>query len=131
MSIQHIIAKYAAIVAVILIAGCSKSSSPPPHAATQSNTQDYAQDERKAFAESAFMTNTLDVLQARYQEDGKQIEEVQTELDSLHKTYKITDQPYLDELHKLQQMIEFHKQLQTKIEADKLDEQFKSQNSPH
>jgi hypothetical protein len=143
MRIQHIITKSAVIIAAIFIAGCSKSSSPPSHAATQSNTQDYIQDARKAFAESGLLTNTLDVLQARYQEDEKQIEEVQTELDLLRKKYKITDtsptqleetnqsgnvvvsseQPYWDEKRKLTGMIEFHKQLQVKIEADKLDEQ--------
>jgi len=54
MRIQHIITKSAATLSVILIAGCSKSSSPPPPAATQSNTQDYAQDPRKALFRAGF-----------------------------------------------------------------------------
>jgi len=33
----------------------------------------------------------LDVLQQKYQEEEKQIQAVQTELDSLRKKYKITD----------------------------------------
>jgi len=143
MRIQHIITKSAATLSVILIAGCSKSSSPPPPAATQSNTQDYAQDPRKAFVQSGLLTNTLDVLQQKYQEEEKQIQAVQTELDSLRKKYKITDksptqleetnqsgsvvvsseQPYWDEKRKLAGMIAFQKLLQTEIMSKKLDEQ--------
>jgi len=73
------------------------------------------------------MTNSLEVLQARYQEDETNIQQALVKLDQVRKTYKATDQPFLDEQHKVEQMIEFHKLLAAKIEADKLEAQFPAQ----
>ncbi len=107
MHIQHVITKSAAIVSVILIAGCSKSSSPQPQATTPIN----------AAAATAFTTNTSDALQTKYQENEKQILEVQTKMSLLRKTYTITDQPYLDEQAKLNQMLSLQKMLAAEIQA--------------
>jgi hypothetical protein len=97
------------------------------------------------------MTNSLDVLQARYQENEKQIEASETRLDALRQRYGITDtsptqlgqtnqngevvvtsqQPYWDEKRKLTGMIEFQKALGAKIEAEKLEQQFKPKADSH
>lgn len=75
------------------------------------------------------MTNTLDVLQVRYQDYNKQIRDAEAQLGLLRKSYKTNDQPYLDEQHKLEQMIEFQKQLAAKMEASKFDAQSKAQGT--
>ncbi len=122
-----------------IFTGCSKSSSPEPQATTPTN----------AASAAAFMTNTLDVLQARYQEDDRQIREVQAQLDLLRRKYNITDksptqldetnqngemvvssqQPYWDAKRKLAAMIAFQLQLAAKIETDKFDAQLKAQGT--
>ncbi len=75
------------------------------------------------------MTNSLDVLQKKYQEDEKQIDEAKKKLDLLRKSYKTNDQPYLDAKGNFEQMIEFHKLLAAKIQADKIDAQIPSQGT--
>ena len=90
------------------------------------------------------MTNSLDVLQARYQEDEKPIQEAQTNLDVLCRKYGIKDtsptqldqtnqngevvvtsqQPYWDAKRKLTGIIAFQRILMNKIEDDKLEAQF-------
>jgi hypothetical protein len=132
MRTQYIITQGTAIIAVILIIGCLKSSSsvaPPSVAET-----------------AAFMTNTLDVLQARYQENDKQIKDIRASLDLLRQKYNITDtsptqldqtnqngaivvtsqQPYWEEKRKLAGMISFQRPLTTKIESDKLVAQLRT-----
>ena len=75
------------------------------------------------------MTNSLDVLQARCQENQTNIDQALAMLDQLRKTYTTNDQPYLDQQHKADQMIAFQKMLMTKIEADKLDAQIPAQGT--
>jgi hypothetical protein len=103
----------AAILAAILITSCSKR-----HASAPPNTTDMAK-KMKAYVES--LTNSLDGLQARFQEEEKQIHGFQAKLDLLRKSYKTNDQPYLDEQGKYEQMLGFHKLLYSRIESDKLD----------
>ena len=125
MHIQHIITKSAAIVAAIIIAGCSKHSSPQPEAMTRQNAARMATPEVAAY----LTTNSLDVLQARYQEDQTNIEQELAKLDRLHERYKTNDQPYLEEKQKVDQMFSFQRQLANKIEFDKLDAQIRAQGT--
>ena len=124
--------------------GCSKHSSPKSEAAKRQRAAEMAALER-----SQVVTNSLDVLQARFQEDEKQIEAAQTKLDALRRKYGITDrsrtqldqtnqngevivtsqQTYWDAKRKLAEMVEFHKVLQAKIQADKMDAQIPSQGT--
>jgi hypothetical protein len=129
------------VLAVACFAGCSKSPTTPSQVATPISPAETA----------ALMTNSLDVLQARYQENEKQIEASETRLDALRQRYGITDtsptqlgqtnqngevvvtsqQPYWDEKRKLTGMIEFQKALGAKIEAEKLEQQFKPKADSH
>ena len=96
----------ALLLGATLFTGCSKSSSPQPQAITTTN----------ATATTRFTTNTLDALQV---ENDEQILEVQSNLELLRKTYKVTDQPYLDEQVKLDQKLALQKELATEIQAMK------------
>src|SRR5476651_347864 len=89
-----------------LFIGCSKSSSPQPQATTPTNVT----------ATTTITTNTLEGTQA---ENDKQILEIQSKMDLLRKTYKVTDQPYLDEQAKLNQKLALQKELAAEIQAMK------------
>jgi hypothetical protein len=89
-----------------LFIGCSKSSSPQTQAATPTN----------ATATTIITTNTLEGSQV---ENDKQILEIQSKMDLLRKTYKVTDQPYLDEQAKLNQKLSLQKMLAAEIQARK------------
>lgn len=139
MRALHIIIGAAFIAAFAI--GCSKSSSQQPQVSTPTSLAEMA----------AFTTNSLDVLQARYKEDEKQIEAAQTNLAVLRRKYGITDtsptqldqtnqngetvvtsqQPYWDAKRKLARVIDFQKLLISKIEADKIDQQIKAQAGSH
>jgi hypothetical protein len=118
MRIKKLVLTNAVIVAVVLIAGCSKSSSSSPqttHVVTPKNSPPDA----KAFVD--LLTNRLEVLQQKYQEDDKQIQEIQTKLHLLRQANKNTDQSYFDEQAKLDRMLAWHKMLWAKIQAMKTD----------
>ena len=117
MRIPHLITT---VLTAVLVASCSKHSSPQPEAMTRQNAAEVA----------AYLTkNSLDVLQARYQEDQTNIEQELAKLDRLHERYKTNDQPYLEEQQKVDQMLSFQRQLATKIEFDKLDAQIRAQGT--
>jgi hypothetical protein len=118
MRIKHLITIGAISLFISLAAGCSKSSS-PSQATTPTTPAEIA----------AFMTNSLDILQARCQANQTNIDQALAMLDQLQKTYTTNDQPYLDEQRKAEQMIAFQKLLKTKIEADKLGAQFPAQGT--
>jgi hypothetical protein len=115
MRTLHIITG-AALVALFVI-GCSKSTRPPPEITMPTNVAEAIE----------FSTNTLDVLQVEYQNEEKQIQDVQNWLDLLRKSGKTKDKQYLDEQRTLNNMIGFHKLLGGRIEADKLEQQHKAQ----
>jgi uncharacterized protein with ATP-grasp and redox domains len=96
-----------------------------PHLITRQNAARMATPEVAAY----LTTNSLDVLQARYQEDQTNIEQELAKLDRLHERYKTNDQPYLEEKQKVDQMFSFQRQLATKIEFDKLDAQIRAQGT--
>ena len=132
----------ATIATILIITGCSKNSSPPPQADRQ---------KEEAVAMGLFMTNSLDALQKKYQENEKKIGEAQKKLDLLRKKYNIHDtsptqleetnqdriasasseQPYWDAKRQLVQMIHFQKLFHAKIQGEKIDEQIKAQNGSH
>ena len=89
----------ALLLGVTLFIGCSKNSSPQPQATT-----------------TTIATNTLDGLQV---ENDKQILDIQSKIELLRKTYKVTDQPYLDEQAKLNQKLALQKELVAEIQAMK------------
>lgn len=88
----------------------------------------------------------LELLQQEYQKEETQIGSAQTNLDLLRKEYNITDnspdsidengntaatlaeQPYWNEKRELNQMLDFHRLLAAKIEAEKIDQLIKNQN---
>jgi hypothetical protein len=128
------------VLAAACFAGCSKHSSPQPEAVRRQKAAEIA---------SYLTTNSLDVLLARYQQDEKQIQEGQTKLVALRRKYGITDksptqldqinqngkvvvtsqQPYWDAKRKLVELVSFQRQLQTQIQADKIDAQIPSQGT--
>jgi len=75
----------------------------------------------------------IQMLQNQYQQDETSIRQAQADLESLRQQFKIgsgmTDpqspqaQPYWDKKRELEQRLEFHKLLATKIEAEKIDVQ--------
>ena len=94
------------------------------------------------------MTNSMDVLQKKFQENEKKIVDAQRELNLLRKKYNIHDtsptqleetnlalasseEPYWAAKRTLANMVDFQKSLQAKIQADKFDEQIKAQNGSH
>jgi capsular polysaccharide biosynthesis protein len=88
------------------------------------------QDYREKFHKEA-AAKGIAVLQSQYQREEVQIPQLQLEVESLRQKCKIRfdasgpqspqEQPYWDKKHDLEQMIEFHKLLGAKIEAEKLD----------
>ena len=101
------------------VIGCSKSSVPQPQATTPANAAEAA----------AFMTNTLDVLQARYQKDEIKLSESLSNLLMLRKSTKATQQQFWGVQTNLEQLIEFHKLLATNIQAKMLDAQSQAQGT--
>ena len=118
MGIKTLAITNAVIVAIVLVAGCSKSSSSPPQTSRVGITKDSPPDV-KAFAD--LLTNRLEVLQQKYQEEDKQIQETQTKLQLLRQANKNTDQSYFDEQAKLDRMLAWHKMLWAKIQTMKTD----------
>ena len=104
MRSQHIVTIYAAIVATLFAAGCSKSASPPSQAASG-----------------------LVLLQQQFLTESNQIKEAQANLKVLRQTYTSNEQPYIDAQKKLEQMIRMHQVLYSKLESEKIDLQLKAQ----
>jgi hypothetical protein len=74
------------------------------------------------------------MLQLKYQEQEMQIRQVQSDVDSLRQQFKIAsdastsqspqEQPYWDKKNSLQQLLDSHKSLGTRIEAERLVARF-------
>ena len=103
--------RLASFLVAILFAGCSTSPSP--------QTQALPLTDRAAM--DAFLTNSLDVLQARYREDEATTRESQAKLDQLRQTCKTNDQQCLGEQLQLERAIAWHKLLEAIIEAKTRD----------
>jgi capsular polysaccharide biosynthesis protein len=73
----------------------------------------------------------IDVLQQQYKLQEEQIQQVQSDVDSLHQQLKIAsdaaasqspqEQPYWDKRHQWERLLRVHELLYSKLEAEKLD----------
>jgi capsular polysaccharide biosynthesis protein len=82
-------------------------------------------------SQSEVKAKGIDALQNQYQEQEGQIRQAETELGSLRRQFKIAndasvsqspqEQPYWDKKRDLDQLVDFHKLLAAKIEAEKLE----------
>src|ERR1039457_1973839 len=117
MRILHFITTAALMAAFVV--SCSKSSVSQPQATTPANAAEAA----------AFMTNTLEVLQARYQKDGIKLSDSLANLRLLTVSTNATQQQFRDIQAHLEQLIAFHTLLAINIQAKMLDAQSQAQGT--
>jgi len=80
----------------------------------------------------AFMTNSVEVLQARYHELTNDSQKVQIELDQLISAGKTNDQAYFDERQRYMRLFAFSVDLQRQIALQQeIKRRAKTQNSLH